>query len=75
MKKYTLTGFVTVTATATVEAKSLAEALEKSKKFKKRLDNGCRFPDDEVWIVSEVDGEVVDITMSQRTGSPYLQVG
>ena len=65
MKKYTLTGFATVSATATVEAESLAEALRKSKKFEKRLDNGCRFPDDEVWIVSEVDGEVVDITIEE----------
>lgn len=65
MKKYRLTGLATVSATATVEAKSLAEALEKSKDFEKMLDNGCRFPDDEVWLVSEVDGEVVDITIEE----------
>lgn len=66
MKKYRLTGLVTVSAIATVEAKSMADALRKSKDFEKMLDNGCRFLDDEVWLVSEVDGEVVDVNIEEE---------
>ena len=60
MKKYRLAGFVTVSAMATVEAESPEEALRKSRDFDATISNGCRFQDDEIWIVSEVDGDVFD---------------
>lgn len=61
MKTYTLVAHVTVSALATVRARSRAEALQKAKAM--RVVIGGRGDDDDAWVIDDADGEPHDITI------------
>ena len=56
MKKYDLSALITISISATVEANSLAEAIEKAQNFSVEEEPYSQ-TEDEVWYYSDMDGE------------------